>query len=172
MLQLNLLSVFCSWDNLHLRERRSPHHVHLATQWPAEHTGRPAGSGLQHAAEGGHSGQGGECERTGRLFGTAHSKTGGMLWACIICPWLILLLECFIYLLLFWSNSSNNFLFLDITLTLTIVVICNIIRKTKMAKTFRSSPKSDRNWLVNQSVFLFHASMIINPNVFFIALMC
>lgn len=82
MLQLNFVFVlcfivfffFCSWDNLHLRQRRSPHHVHLAAQRPAEHAGRPAGSGLQHAAEGGRSSQGGECERTGRLSGAAHSK--------------------------------------------------------------------------------------------------
>lgn len=68
------LCVFCSWDNIHLRARRSPHHIYLATQWPAEHTGRPAGSGLQHTAEGGHSGQGRECQGTGRLSGAAHSK--------------------------------------------------------------------------------------------------
>lgn len=68
------LFLCCSWDNVHLRAGRSPHHIHLATQWPAEHTGRPAGSGLQHAAEGSHSGQGGECQRTGRLPGAAHSK--------------------------------------------------------------------------------------------------
>lgn len=68
------LPVFCSWDNIHLRARRSPHHIYLATQWPAEHTGRPAGSGLQHTAEGGCSGQGGECQGTGRLPGAAHSK--------------------------------------------------------------------------------------------------
>lgn len=70
--------VSSSWDNIHLRARRSPHHIYLATQWPAEHTGRPAGSGLQHAAEGSCSGQGGERQGTGRLPGAAHSKI--LLW--------------------------------------------------------------------------------------------
>lgn len=69
----------CSWDNLHLRARRSPHHIYLATQWPAEYKGRPAGSGLQHAAEGGCSGQGRERQRTGRLSGAAHSKRLSMV---------------------------------------------------------------------------------------------
>ncbi|CAL8377475.1 unnamed protein product, partial [Gadus morhua 'NCC'] len=60
------------WDDLHLRSWRSPHHLHLAPQRPAEHAGRPAGRGLQHAAEGGRTGQGRERQGTGRLPGAPH----------------------------------------------------------------------------------------------------
>lgn len=76
--RITLLSLFSSWDNLHLRARRSPHHIYLASPGPAEHAVRPAGSGLQHAAKGCDSGQGGERQRTGRLPGAAHSKM--LLW--------------------------------------------------------------------------------------------
>lgn len=79
------ISLSCSWDNIHLRERRSPHHIYLATQWPAEHSGRPAGSGLQHAAEGSCSGQGGERQGTGRLPGAAHSKTWLLFVSLLVC---------------------------------------------------------------------------------------
>ncbi|KAJ8348348.1 hypothetical protein SKAU_G00269370, partial [Synaphobranchus kaupii] len=60
------------WDHVYFRERRSPHHLHLAPQRPAEHEGGPAGCGVQHAAEGGHPGAGGERHGAGRLPGAAH----------------------------------------------------------------------------------------------------
>lgn len=63
-----------SWDDVHLRQRRRPHYIQMASQWETKYQDRQVNCGLQHLPERRNLGQDWQCTWSRWLPHAAHSK--------------------------------------------------------------------------------------------------